>query len=113
MAEEKSKKLAMDRRAFMASSMGMATAFLAMNRVYGNYWEVEEAETLEAAAAEEKWPKDEYFIIDVQSHFTNGAALRFRNMEFVKAWASTSRTTSTPTASRTSSRRCSSTARRA
>jgi len=84
LAEEKSRKLAMDRRTFMASSMGMATAFLAMNRVYGNYWEVEEAETLEAAAGEEKWPKDEYFIIDVQSHFTNGAALRFRDMEFVR-----------------------------
>ena len=27
-------------------------------------------ETLEPGAYEEKWPKDEYFIIDVQSHFT-------------------------------------------
>ncbi len=100
MAEEKSKKLAMDRRSFMASSMGMATAFLAMNRVYGNYWEVEEAETLELAAAEEKWPKDEYFIIDVQSHFTNGsAASRFREhgVRQGHAEASISRTTSTRT----------------
>src|SRR5438128_803620 len=64
LAEEKSRKLAMDRRAFMASSMGLATAFLAMNRVYGNYWDVEEVETLEPAAGAEKWPKDEYFIMD-------------------------------------------------
>src|SRR5262249_39844320 len=84
LAEEKSRKLAMDRRAFMASSMGLATAFLAMNRVYGNYWDVDEVETLEPAAGAEKWPKDEYFIMDVQSHFTNGAALRFRNLDFIK-----------------------------
>src|SRR4029077_20211097 len=83
MAEERAKALGMDRRAFMASSMGLATAFLAMNRVYGNYWEVAEAETREPAAYEEKWPKGEYFIFDVQTHFTNGLAMGFRNMEFV------------------------------
>src|SRR5438067_11586323 len=84
LAEEKSRKLGMERRAFMASAMGMATAFLAMNRVYGNYWDVDEVETLELAAVEEKWPKGEYFILDVQTHFTNGAALRFRNLDFIK-----------------------------
>jgi predicted TIM-barrel fold metal-dependent hydrolase len=86
MAEEKSKKLGMARREFMASSMGMATAFLASNQVYGsNFWNVEEAETLEAAAHDEKWPKGEYFIFDVQSHFTNGLPIGgFRQMEFVK-----------------------------
>src|SRR5580658_5940826 len=76
MADEKSKKLGIGRREFMASSMGMATAFLASNRVYGsNFWDVEEAETMEADAHAEKWPKDEYFIFDVQSHFTNGAPI--------------------------------------
>ena len=35
MAGEKSKKLGMDRRKFMASSMGLATCFLASNKVYG------------------------------------------------------------------------------
>jgi predicted TIM-barrel fold metal-dependent hydrolase len=84
MAEEKSKKLGMDRRSFMASSMGLATAFMASNMVYGKCWEVEEAETLEPAAGEEKWPKDEYLIMDVQTHFTNGLPLNFRKMEFVK-----------------------------
>jgi predicted TIM-barrel fold metal-dependent hydrolase len=86
MADERSKKLGMGRREFMASSMGMATAFLASNRVYGsNFWNVEEAETYEAAAHDEKWPKGEYFVFDVQSHFTNGAPIGgFREMEFVK-----------------------------
>ena len=86
MADEKSKKLGMGRREFMASSMGMATAFLASNKVYGaKFWDVEEAESFEPTAHEEKWPKGEYFIMDVQSHFTNGAPIGgFRQMEFVK-----------------------------
>lgn len=85
MSAEKSKKLGMDRRKFMASSMGLATCFLAQNRVYGQAYDVDEVETMEEAATAEKWPKDEYFIIDVQSHFTNGYALNFRNNEFVKS----------------------------
>jgi predicted TIM-barrel fold metal-dependent hydrolase len=84
MAEEKSKQLGMDRRDFMAGSLGMATAFLASNMVYGKHWDVEEIETMDVAAQEEKWPKGEYFIMDVQTHFTNGIPLRFRNMEFVR-----------------------------
>ncbi len=84
MADERSKKLGMDRRSFMASSMGMATAFLAANEVFGAYWDVDAAETVEPEAYAEKWPKDEYFIFDVQTHFTNGRALRFRNAEFIR-----------------------------
>ena len=37
-----------------------------------------------AGAYEDKYPKSEYFIIDVQAHFTNGLAIGFRNQEFVK-----------------------------
>jgi uncharacterized protein len=81
MADENSKKLGMDRRTYLASSMGLAAAFLAQNKVYGNYWDVDPVETLEPDAVEEKWPKGEYFIIDVQAHFTNGLALGFRNGE--------------------------------
>src|SRR5438105_2716251 len=84
LAEAKSRKLGMDRRNFMASSMGLATSFLAANMVYGKHWDVDEVETLEPAATEEKWPKGEYFIFDVQTHFTNGAVMPFRTMEFVK-----------------------------
>jgi len=84
MSAEKSKKLGMDRRSFMASSMGLATCCLASNKVYGQVFDVDEAETFEPQATAEKWPKDEYFVIDVQSHFTNGIPLGFRSMEFVK-----------------------------
>jgi uncharacterized protein len=84
MSEEKSKKLGMDRRTFMASAMGMATCFMAQNKVFGKVWDVDEVETFELAAIEEKFPKGEYFILDVQAHFSNGIALPFREMEFVK-----------------------------
>ena len=86
MSEEKAKKLGMERRAFLASSMGMATCFLANNLVFGSRsaWAVEEAETLEPGAYEDRYPKGEYFVMDVQSHFTNGVPIGFRNMEFVK-----------------------------
>src|SRR5262252_798156 len=84
MAEEKSKKLGMDRRTFMASAMGMATCFLASNQVWGKIWEVDEAETMDKAAYAEHLPKGEFFIMDVQTHFTNGVALNFRSNEFVK-----------------------------
>ena len=84
MSAEKSKKLGMDRRGFMASSMGLATCFLASNKVYGEAFEVDEAETMEPEASAEKWPKGEYFIMDVQSHFTHGLALPFRNDPFIK-----------------------------
>src|SRR5215470_20044154 len=56
MAEEKSKRLGMDRRTFMASAMGLATCFVAQNKVYGKVWDVDEVETMELAAIEEKFP---------------------------------------------------------
>jgi predicted TIM-barrel fold metal-dependent hydrolase len=84
MSELRAKKLGMDRRAFMATSMGLATCFLASNKVWGNNFEVDDAESWEPAANAEKWPKGEYFVLDVQAHFTDGYALNFRNMEFVK-----------------------------
>ena len=57
---------------------------MASNMVFGNHWEVSADETLEAAATEEKFPKGEYFIIDVQNHFTDGVAIGFRNAEFIR-----------------------------
>ncbi len=86
MSEVRAKKLDMDRRSFMSSTMGLATCFLASNQAFGsNVWEVDEVETWEAAPTQEKFPKNDYFIIDVQAHFTNGIAIPgFRTMEFIK-----------------------------
>ncbi|HKV38036.1 MAG TPA: hypothetical protein VJX67_02395, partial [Blastocatellia bacterium] len=84
MADEKSKKLGISRRSFMAGSLGLATCFLASNKVYGKIFDVDEVETMELDAYNEKWPKGEYFVIDVQTHFTNGYALPFRDDPFIK-----------------------------
>lgn len=84
MSAERAQKLGMERRAFMTTSMGLATCFLASNTVFGKTWDVDEVETYEPEATAEKYPKSQYFIIDVQSHFTNGIAIGFRNIEFVK-----------------------------
>jgi predicted TIM-barrel fold metal-dependent hydrolase len=84
-SEDRAKRLGMDRRSFMSSAMGMAACFLASNKVYGKIFDVDEVETFEAAAIDEKFPKGEYFVIDVQAHFTNGVAIPgFRTMEFVR-----------------------------
>ena len=84
LAEEKAKKLGMKRRDFMRSSMGMATAFLASNMVFGPHWDVSAEETEDASASDEKFPKGEYFVFDVQTHFTDGYAIGFRKAKFLK-----------------------------
>ena len=83
-AARNSARLGMERRDFMRSAMGMAAVFLSSNEVYGQNWDVEKAEALEIAAHDEKWPKGEYFIFDVQAHFTNNVALNFREWEFLR-----------------------------
>ena len=84
MSEQNAQKLGMSRRDYLRTSMGMATAFLAANMVYGPHWDVDAAEALEEAATAEKFPKGEYFIFDVQTHFTNGIAIGFRKAEFIR-----------------------------
>ncbi len=83
-AERHSKKLGVDRRSFLRSTMGMAAAFAAMNKVFGDFFEVDAAELWEPAAYAEKWPKKE-FIMDVQTHHVrDGIALPFRAFDFVR-----------------------------
>lgn len=84
LSAQSSKRVGLSRRDYMRTSMGLATCFLAANKVYGDYWDVAADEAYEPAATEEKFPKGEYFILDVQAHFTNGYALNFRNNDFLK-----------------------------
>jgi len=67
MAGEYGRKLGLSRRDFLRTSGGMATAFLAMNKVWGENFQVSEAEAMETAAFGEAWPKDQ-FIFDIQTH---------------------------------------------
>jgi uncharacterized protein len=64
------KKLGMDRRNFLRTSGGLAAAFLAMNEVFGNLFEVSPAEAAEPEAAAERSKRlAGQFILDNQTHF--------------------------------------------
>jgi Predicted metal-dependent hydrolase of the TIM-barrel fold len=67
LAERKAKLLGISRRRFLMTSGGMAAAFIAMNSVFGKFFEVDAAEMLEPSAYAEKWPKNQ-FIFDIQTH---------------------------------------------
>ena len=84
-ADESSKKLGISRRKFLASSGGMAAAFLAMNSVFGKHFYVDKDELFESAATDEKFPKKP-FIFDIHTHhvetgkvITSPNLLNYRN----------------------------------
>lgn len=86
LATANAKRTGMERRAFLRSPLGLATAFWAANEAFGQrYWDVDAEEMFELAAHAEKWPRGEYFVFDVQAHFTNGFALNFRQSEFMRS----------------------------
>jgi uncharacterized protein len=62
-AGDSSKRLGISRRRFLASTGGMAAAFLALNSVFGNFFEVDESELFESSASDEK-----PFIFDIHTH---------------------------------------------
>src|SRR5919201_6424234 len=59
--------LGVTRREFLGTSCGMAAAFLAMNEVFGRFFDVHPAEAWEAAAVAERQPPNQ-FIFDIQTH---------------------------------------------
>src|SRR5687767_3855155 len=66
-ADETSKHLGISRRTFLAGTGGMAAAFLAMNEVFGNFFDVSKDEMFERHASDEKFPKSP-FIFDIHTH---------------------------------------------
>jgi hypothetical protein len=70
MADELGRKHGMNRREFLASSAGMAAAFLAMNEVFGPTFDVSRAEAAEPGVADVRAAAmSGQFIIDAQTHF--------------------------------------------
>ena len=67
LADKSAVRLGMSCRRFLATSGGMAAAFMAMNSVFGKFFDVDAAEVFEPAAYDEKWPKGQ-FIFDIQTH---------------------------------------------
>jgi uncharacterized protein len=70
LADALGKKHGMNRRRFLASTAGMAAAFLAMNEVFGRIFDVEPAEAATPGVADERARAlAGQFIIDAQTHF--------------------------------------------
>ncbi len=67
LSDRNARRLGMDRRAFLRTPAGMATALVAMNQVFGDCFEVTAAEAEDPKAFAENWPKDQ-FIFDIQTH---------------------------------------------
>ncbi|TMH72508.1 MAG: hypothetical protein E6H51_11640 [Betaproteobacteria bacterium] len=80
LADKAAKQLGMSRRRFLASSGGMAAAFVAMNEVFGRFFEVSPLELFGPAHAADGVPRD-LFVFDDQLHmiresFSGPLALR-------------------------------------
>lgn len=63
-----SRRLGMNRREFLKTTGGMAAAFLAMNQVFGRFFDVLDVELVEAAAIAER-SGEPYFVFDLQTHY--------------------------------------------
>jgi predicted TIM-barrel fold metal-dependent hydrolase len=60
----------LSRRAFLATASGMATAFLAMNDIYGPIFRVSEAEAADAELGDEHAGRlSDQYVFDVHTHF--------------------------------------------
>src|SRR6266436_3933729 len=66
-ARRSARRLGVGRREFLATSAGMAAAFLALNTVFGSFFEIDPVEAIESAAADERKPSGQ-FIFDIQTH---------------------------------------------
>ena len=65
-------KLGLSRREFLRTSGGMAASFLAMNAVFGHFFNVREAEAADPAAGSDS-AGPPFFIFDVQLHYVGAA----------------------------------------
>ena len=72
LSEAASKKLGMDRRRFLRTSGGMAAAFLAMNEVFGHFFDVDPIEMFEPAAYAQAGTPRDLFVFDDQLHLVRG-----------------------------------------
>jgi uncharacterized protein len=68
-----SKKLGMDRRRFLSSSGGMAAALLAMNEVFGRFFDVSPIEMFEPEAYAQAGTPRDLFVFDDQLHMVRGS----------------------------------------
>ena len=73
LTNEASEKLGINRRKFLHGSGGMAATLLAMNEVFGRFFNVSLAELFEPAAFAAAAPPKDLFVFDDQLHFVRGS----------------------------------------
>jgi hypothetical protein len=69
-ADRLASRLGLSRRDFLKTSGGMATSLLAMNAVFGHFFDVLPVEAADTAAFKER-TGDPFFIFDVQLHYVS------------------------------------------
>jgi len=73
LSDATSAKLGITRRQFLATSGGMAACFLAMNEVFGRFFNVDPIELIEPAAAATNGPPPNLFVLDDQLHIVRSS----------------------------------------
>lgn len=73
LADEASARLGISRRKFLHSSGGMAATLIAMNEVFGRFFNVSPIEMFESAAYAAAAPPKNLFVFDDQLHFVRGS----------------------------------------
>lgn len=73
LTESASHRLSVDRRRFLAGSGGMAAAFIAMNEVFGRFFDVDLVEMFEPVAYAQSGTPRDLFIFDDQLHMVRGS----------------------------------------
>src|SRR2546426_10490094 len=75
LADSAAKKLGVSRRKFLVSTGGMAAAFLAMNEVFGRFFNVRPIGMFEPAAYAAKGVPKNLFVFDDQTHMVRSSML--------------------------------------
>jgi uncharacterized protein len=74
LSESASKRLGIDRRRFLAGTGGMAASLLAMNEVFGRFFDVDPIEMFEPAAYAQSGAPRDLFVFDDQLHLVRGSS---------------------------------------
>jgi len=73
LADEASRKLGVSRRSFLTSTGGMAASFLAMNEVFGDFFDINATGLLIPEAYAQAGPPGDLFVFDDQLHMVRGS----------------------------------------
>jgi len=73
MAEEAARKLSVSRRRFLMGTGGMAASFLAMNEIYGPFFDIDPLSLLVPDAYAAAAPPRDLFVFDDQLHMVRGS----------------------------------------